>query len=343
MKHNAKHNVKHKKHDAKKSGGKPDQGKLGNKLKELMKKSAKPVEDKSKKKPHGKDFSKKPAHGGKHESTSMGKKPAQQVFSKKSDIKKPMDIKSAVKGLKFDPKKVEVKKADGKKEEAKKVIPVKLSAKDVIKGLKNSESVKNLKSKSAVKEDAAKSKKVKKNDEVDDLDTDLLDDDEVLGSEEIPDLAEFEDIEEVEEEIEVKSWTSDEKPSVKGDDEIVLTDAEGRRYCRVKDCDQIATVDAYCRYHYLLFWKKIQVRKKILADGKLERYVEELTSRYPDKFLEMIRKDLRSEKDFLAAIAELEIDDSGSDSEFEDEAQNYIDEVRGLSTSTGESIEEDDY
>lgn len=124
------------------------------------------------------------------------------------------------------------------------------------------------------------------------------------------------------------------------DDEVVLTDAEGRRYCRVRDCDQAAVVEGYCRYHYLLLWKRIQIRRKILADGKLERYVEELTSRYPDKFLEMIRKDLRTEKDFLAAIAELEIDDSGSDNDFEDEAQNYIDEVRGMTGET--SISDDD-
>lgn len=113
-------------------------------------------------------------------------------------------------------------------------------------------------------------------------------------------------------------------------DEVVLTDAEGRRYCRVKDCDQLASVDGYCRYHYLLYWKKIQVRKKILTEGKLERYVEELTARYPDKFLEMLRKDLRSDKEFLAAIQELEIDESATENEFEDEAQTYIDEVRGI-------------
>ncbi len=116
-------------------------------------------------------------------------------------------------------------------------------------------------------------------------------------------------------------------------DEIILTDAEGRRLCRVRDCDQAASVDAYCRFHYLLLWKKIQVRKKIIQDGKLERYVEELTSRYPDKFLEMIKKDLRSEKDFLAAIAELEIDESGLDNDFEDD--NYMDDVRGVSTGDG--------
>jgi hypothetical protein len=113
-------------------------------------------------------------------------------------------------------------------------------------------------------------------------------------------------------------------------DEVVLTDAEGRRYCRVKDCDQLASVDGYCRYHYLLFWKRIQVRKKILTEGKLERYVEELTARYPDKFLDMLKKDLRSEKEFLAAIQELEIDESASENELEDETQTYIDEVRGM-------------
>ncbi len=114
------------------------------------------------------------------------------------------------------------------------------------------------------------------------------------------------------------------------DEEVVLTDADGRRYCRVKDCDQLSAVDSYCRYHYLALWKKIQVRKKILSEGKLERYIEELTARYPDKFLEMLRKDLRNEKEFLAAIQELEIDENAVDSEFEDEAQNYIDEVRGM-------------
>ncbi len=124
--------------------------------------------------------------------------------------------------------------------------------------------------------------------------------------------------------------------------EVVLTDAEGRRYCRVKECDQISLVDAYCRYHYLLFWKKIQVRKKILTEGKLERYIEELTARYPDKYLEMLRKDLRCEKDFMAAITELEIDESGVDSEYEDEAQSYLEEVRGMSGEGGGSAREDE-
>ena len=174
--------------------------------------------------------------------------------------------------------------------------------------------------------------------------------DEVEATEEIPDLADFNDDEE-DAEVEDDSADSasddssddvdsDEKSSSSPDDEeIILTDAEGRRLCRVRECDQAAIVETYCRFHYLQNWKRIQVRRKILADGKLEKYVEELTSRYPDKFLEMIRKDLRSEKDFLVSIAELEIDESAVDNDFEDESQNFIDEVRGVTETT---ISDDD-
>jgi hypothetical protein len=124
-------------------------------------------------------------------------------------------------------------------------------------------------------------------------------------------------------------------------DEVVLTDAEGRRYCRATDCDQIGLVDGYCRYHYLYFWKKIQVRKKILADGKLERYIEELTARYSDKFIELLRKDTRTEKDFLAAVQELELDDSASASspQDEDEAKTYLEEISGVATESSRDDE----
>ena len=117
--------------------------------------------------------------------------------------------------------------------------------------------------------------------------------------------------------------------------DIVLTDAEGRILCRVRDCDQPSVVEGYCRYHYLLFWKKIQVRKKILSEGKLEKYIEELTSRYPNKYLDLIKKDLSTESDFLHAIQELEIDESSSEDDARDfdEERSFIEEVRGVSDS----------
>ena len=99
-------------------------------------------------------------------------------------------------------------------------------------------------------------------------------------------------------------------------------------------------VDGYCRYHYLYFWKKIQVRKKILADGKLDRYIEELTARYADKFVELLRKDLRTEKDFLAAVQELELDGSADQgSADDDESKTYIEEISGVGA---ESVRDDE-
>ncbi len=128
-------------------------------------------------------------------------------------------------------------------------------------------------------------------------------------------------------------------------EDVVLTDADGRRYCRTKDCDRLAEVDNYCRYHYILLWKNIQIRRNILQEGKLGRYVEELTARYPDKFLEILKKDLRSEKDFLAAIQELEIDESAVEAEFDDEeAQADLFEIQRVSDagSAGDRSDSDD-
>jgi len=106
---------------------------------------------------------------------------------------------------------------------------------------------------------------------------------------------------------------------------VSITDAEGRVLCRSVNCDQAAVVDGYCRYHYLLYWKKIQLRRKILSEGKLEKYVQDLTARYPDKFLDILAKDLASEKDFQQTCLELGI--TGSENEVDpDENDNGDDD-----------------
>lgn len=145
------------------------------------------------------------------------------------------------------------------------------------------------------------------------------------GDEDEPPLDDFEELEVAESYGDAIRLTPED---LEDPEDIFLTDAEGRRYCKVKDCDQLSAVEGFCRYHYLALWKKIQTRKKILADGKLEKYIDELTSRYPDKYIEMIRRDLKTEKDFLSAIQELEIDDS-ADGDFEEDS-SFVEEIRGM-------------
>ena len=178
----------------------------------------------------------------------------------------------------------------------------------------------------------SKSKKTEKKTE-DDFEDDIIGDD--FGESEIAEYEE--DLKAVEDDEDDTSLELDEEEDEdKKDEEIYLTDSEGRRLCKVRDCDQASTVDEYCRYHYLLLWKKIQVRKSILHEGKLEKYVLDLTSRYPDKFLEVIRKDLKTEKDFLSVVQDLELDENAlADVEGEDEVQSFADEIRGIGETTG--------
>jgi len=115
----------------------------------------------------------------------------------------------------------------------------------------------------------------------------------------------------------------------KDEGEVVLTNADGKEYCRVHDCDNEATTEGHCRFHYLALWKRNRIKAKILQGGKLDKYIEDLTSKYPDKYLEMLRKDLASEKDFNLVVAEMDVEDAGDDADSEEDTSRFIEEVRG--------------
>lgn len=257
-------------------------------------------------------------------------KPAKKEVKK--PVKKPVPVAKkpvvATKG-KTQPAKVEQKPSkDVKKavvEKTKKVVEVKPTAANNAKA----NTVVAAKAPAKPAKDAklkSKGKKVEKKEE--DFDDELIADD--FGESEIAEYEE--DLKAVEEDDEdLNDIDLDDSDSEEKDEEIYLTDSEGRRLCKVRDCDQVANVETYCRYHYLLLWKKIQTRKHILMDNKLEKYIVDLMARYPDKFVDVVKKDLKTEKDFLSVIQELEIDESAlSENESDDEVQSFSDEIRGI-------------
>lgn len=262
-------------------------------------------------------------------------KPAKPV--KKDDkkaVKKPL-VSAKVKSVKsvpaVAPKKVDIKK---EKEAPKKgAVSVKNNAKANSVSEDSAQKAVKVDTKSKPKTKKADRKSDKKSEE--DLESDLIGDDEFGESE----IAEYEeDLKAVEDDDDDSGLelSEDDEDLDKKDEEIYLTDSDGRRLCKVRDCDQVSTVDVYCRFHYLLLWKKIQIRKHILNDNKLEKYLEDLTSRYPDKFLEVIRKDLKTEKDFLSVIQEMELDENAlAETENEDEVQSFSDEIRGIGEAPG--------
>ncbi len=270
------------------------------------------------------------------------KKTAAKPKSAKKEIKKPAK-KPVVKAKKQTPvvkakvlpKKVEIKPLkDAKKVTVGKTIKV-VEAKPAPTHNAKANTVVSAKAppKPAKPDSKAKSKAKKVEKKEDDFEDDIVGDD--FGESEIAEYEE--DLKAVEEDdIDINDLVLDDTDTEVKDEEIYLTDSEGRRLCKVRDCDQISTVEGYCRYHYLLLWKKIQTRKHILLDGKLEKYVEELMARYPDKFVDVIKKDLKTEKDFLSVIQELEIDESAlNESESDDEVQSFTDEIRGIGDAPG--------
>jgi len=271
-------------------------------------------------------------------------KNAQKVAPKKPELNKNI-AKSTAKAAAPENKKSSAgKNADNDKKKSAAIL-IKSSSVEIEVDAQDQASSKNNSAGGAVKPAAKKTKgagkgksKSKKNDKKQDdgFDDDITDDfDESEIAEYEEDLRAVED----DDEENLDEFSEDDEGE-SADTEVYLTDSEGRRLCRVRDCDQVSSVEGYCRYHYLLLWKRIQIRKAILQDGKLEKYIIDLTGRYPDKFLEMIKKDMKTEKDFLSAIAELEIDESAlADDSGDDDAQSFADEIRG--TVDAPSLDED--
>jgi hypothetical protein len=66
------------------------------------------------------------------------------------------------------------------------------------------------------------------------------------------------------------------------------------RICKETDCHNAASTKGYCRLHYLAHWKKIKEDAKRRATRKLDKYIEDVMRRHPERYLEVIKEDLES-------------------------------------------------
>ncbi len=104
---------------------------------------------------------------------------------------------------------------------------------------------------------------------------------------------------------------------------------ETETMCREVACDGLATTGVYCRLHYIKNWRKIKRKERILREGKLNQYIEELVSKYPDKYIDAILGDLASDKEFAKVVHELELDEGVDDFDVDqDSVDGLIDSIR---------------
>ena len=116
--------------------------------------------------------------------------------------------------------------------------------------------------------------------------------------------------------------------------------AQAENMCRENGCENHATTKGFCRLDYIKNWKKIKRKEMILKEGKLNQYIEELVSKYPDKYIEVIRQDLSTELSFNKVIHDLELDESIDDLEYDGDS---IDSLIGSIRKEGEGFGEDEF
>lgn len=110
---------------------------------------------------------------------------------------------------------------------------------------------------------------------------------------------------------------------------VVLKEASsGKKRCREAACDNEGIMGGYCRLHYIKNWRRIKRKEAILASGQLNNYVEELVKKYPDKYLDVIRQDLASEKEWAKVVVDLELESSDDDAGADEEIDTVAEGVR---------------
>lgn len=118
--------------------------------------------------------------------------------------------------------------------------------------------------------------------------------------------------------------------------------ASKKNRCREPGCDLDFTLMGYCRMHYIKNWRRIKRKESILASGQLNNYVEELVNKYPDKYLDVIREDLATEKQWGKVVTDLELEGTDEDSAGDDDNEAVPEGVRPASGGGGGSRSEFD-
>jgi hypothetical protein len=119
-----------------------------------------------------------------------------------------------------------------------------------------------------------------------------------------------------------------------------VVQVHNEKMCRETGCENPATTKGYCRLDYIKNWKKIKRKEMILKEGKLNQYIEELVSKYPDKYIDVIRQDLSSEVNFNKVIHDLELDESMEDLDYDSDS---IDSLIGSIRKEDDGFDDSDF
>lgn len=68
------------------------------------------------------------------------------------------------------------------------------------------------------------------------------------------------------------------------------------KICIEPGCKNAQTTKDHCRLHYLKNWKKIREAVQNKAAVQLNKYVEGICKKYPEKYMDAIRREIKNGK-----------------------------------------------
>ena len=97
--------------------------------------------------------------------------------------------------------------------------------------------------------------------------------------------------------------------------------------CSEPGCSLPKTTTEFCRLHYIKNWKEIVRERREKAREKLTQYVESLSEKYPDEYVDMLETDLGDE-----TVLKKRLHEFGFREELEEGAKNPFEatEVKDL-------------
>lgn len=101
------------------------------------------------------------------------------------------------------------------------------------------------------------------------------------------------------------------------------------KICKQEGCFNEATTASFCRLHYLLNWRRIKEERQKSAAKRLNSYVEKMSRQFPERYVEEIKKDLRTRSfERNSDDSEPEEDPFFTDSSHDDEIKQLIKDLK---------------
>jgi hypothetical protein len=79
--------------------------------------------------------------------------------------------------------------------------------------------------------------------------------------------------------------------------------------CIVEGCEREATAHEYCQFHYIRHWSKIKKSERVEAERRLNKYIEEITRKFPTEYLEIIKKDLEDSQALEGVMLDMDLEE----------------------------------